>query len=39
MHKISQIDLETLLWALAGAGLLAFVRFVCWAGVKLLGAA
>lgn len=39
MHKISQIDTETLLWALAGAGLLAFVRFVCWAGVKLLGVA
>lgn len=37
MNKITRIDLETLLWALAGAGLLAFVRFVCWAGVKLLG--
>lgn len=37
MHKITRIDREVLLWALAGAGLLAFVRLVCWAGVKLMG--
>lgn len=36
MNKITRIDLETLLWALAGAGLLAFVRLVFWLGVKLM---
>ena len=27
-----------LLWMLAAPALLAFVRFVCWVGVKLMGA-
>lgn len=37
MHKITRIDREVLLWALAGAGMLGFVRLVCWVGVKLAG--
>lgn len=35
MHKITRIDREVLLWALAAPALLAFIRLVCWAGVKL----
>jgi hypothetical protein len=38
MHKITRIDTEMLLWALAAPALLAFIRLVCWAGVKLMGA-
>lgn len=29
MHKITRIDREVLLWALAAPALLAFVRLVC----------
>ena len=38
MHKITRIDREILLWMLAAPALLAFVRLVCWLGVRIAGA-